>query len=374
MTTPAVRQVIPDSAVRLELRDVSKSLGGTQVVNGVSLRVHDGECVVLLGPSGCGKTSTLRMVAGFAEPDRGEIYLEGKLAWGRGVNVPTEKRQLGMVFQNYAVWPHKSVADNVGYGLTVAGLSRGEIRKRLPFILESVRLAELAARFPNELSGGQQQRVALGRAIATEPSLLLLDEPLSNLDATLRGEMRFELKDLHDRIGMAMLYVTHDQEEALVLADRLIVMNQGRIEQEGVPSDIYKRPRTSFVAGFLGATNLFEGKVEAIDVSGRRVQLRTGLGISLWAGAHPETIAGLHEGGPARLSIRPEDIEIVSEDSAGESLLPVKLKSSAFLGSRFNLAMEIAGTHCRAYARSTSAFRDGRAFARVDPMAAWIVA
>jgi ABC-type Fe3+/spermidine/putrescine transport system ATPase subunit len=263
----AVPQSRPENGTRLQLNGLAKSLGGSTVVDGVDLTINEGESVVLLGPSGCGKTTTLRMVAGFLDPDSGEIYLEGKLASGNGHSVPTERRNLGMVFQSYAVWPHKTVFENVAFSLAMARLDRAAIRSRVQQVLELVQLGRHAERYPPDLSGGQQQRVALARAIVNQPTLLLLDEPLSNLDAGLREEMRFELKRLHRDRGMTMLYVTHDQDEALVLADRIAVMNRGRIEQLDTPEAIYRRPASRFVASFVGSTNLIEGEVVGKDFS-----------------------------------------------------------------------------------------------------------
>ena len=319
---------------RLQLRQLRKAIGGQPIVNGIDLAVAPGECVVLLGPSGCGKTTTLRMVAGFMRPDSGEIHLDGQPASAPGVMVPTERRRLGMVFQNYAVWPHKTVADNIAYGLVVAGAPKARIQARLQQMLENVRLTGLGGRFPSELSGGQQQRVALARAIATEPALLLLDEPLSNLDATLRHEMRHELKELHQQIGMTMLYVTHDQEEALVLADRVVVMHKGMVEQAGTPEEIYRRPRSRFVASFVGTTNILEGRVEAKDTTTGRLRLRTTGGLAVWAGTHAETFAALAVGDAAAVCVRPEDVLLLPPGSAAPNTVPVRLRSAAFLGNR----------------------------------------
>ncbi|HTH96474.1 MAG TPA: ABC transporter ATP-binding protein, partial [Stellaceae bacterium] len=340
---------------RLELRGLTKSIGGNAIVRGIDLAVAPGESVVLLGPSGCGKSTTLRMVAGFDRPDGGEIWLDGKLASGASAMVPTEKRHLGMVFQNYAVWPHKNVGENVTYGLAVAGTPKLQMREHLKRLLQIVRLDGMAERFPRELSGGQQQRVALARAIATEPSLLLLDEPLSNLDAALRQEMRLELKELHDRIGATMLYVTHDQEEALVLADRVIVMHKGVIEQAGTPEEIYRRPRTRFVAGFVGSTNLLPGKVEAKDRDAGRIFLRIGAGFGLWGRAHAETLESLREGADAALVVRPEDLALLPAGTGGEGTIPARFKSAVFLGNRYEARVEAAGVDCHAHLRDLGA-------------------
>ena len=364
---------VTGAAPRLELRQVRKAFGDQAVVDGIDLAVVPGECVVLLGPSGCGKTTTLRMVAGFMRPDSGEIYLDGRPASAPGVLVPTERRRLGMVFQNYAVWPHKNVADNVAYGLVVARESRERIKVRLAHLLDSVRLGGMGARFPNELSGGQQQRVALARAIATEPALLLLDEPLSNLDAALRQEMRDELKALHRKSGLTMLYVTHDQEEALVLADRVVVMNRGVIEQADSPALIYRQPRTRFVANFVGTTNLFTGRVEARDDANTRLCIRTDGGWSLWASTHRETFDALTEGDAAAVSVRPEDVRVVPTAEASAGDFPARLLSSAFLGKRHDVHLEGGGISCRADVRSLVAFSDGIAAIQIDEAAAWVV-
>jgi ABC-type Fe3+/spermidine/putrescine transport system ATPase subunit len=361
------------AAPRLELRQVSKLLSGTPIVAGIDLTVAPGESVVLLGPSGCGKTTTLRMVAGFIRPDSGEIHLSGKVASGPGVMIPTERRQLGMVFQNYAVWPHKTVFDNVAYGLVVARHPRSEIRERVRRLLEIVRLDDKGDRLPSELSGGQQQRVALARAIATEPSLLLLDEPLSNLDASLRQQMRFELKELHKRIGTTMLYVTHDQEEALILADRLIVMNRGVVEQEGPPDEIYLRPRSRFVASFVGTTNLLEGRVKRKDDAAGRIELEANCGLTIRAGCHPETFAQLREGAVAAAAVRPEDVCIEPMGASQQGGVRVKLGATAFLGSRYELHLDMESERCCAHVRTLDAFVDGAAKMRVNDAAAWIV-
>jgi ABC-type Fe3+/spermidine/putrescine transport system ATPase subunit len=358
---------------RLELRQVSKLLNGTPIVAGIDLTVAPGESVVLLGSSGCGKTTTLRMVAGFIRPDSGEIHLSGKVASGPGVMVPTERRQLGMVFQNYAVWPHKTVFDNVAYGLVVARHSRSDIRDRVRRLLDVVQLGDKGDRLPSELSGGQQQRVALARAIATEPSLLLLDEPLSNLDAALRQQMRFELKELHKRIGTTMLYVTHDQEEALILADRLIVMNRGVVEQEGSPHEIYLRPRSRFVASFVGTTNLLEGRVKRKDAATGRIELEADCGITIRAGCHADTFAQLHEGATAAAAVRPEDIVIEPIGAPQPGGTRVKLGAAAFLGSRYELHLDVEREKCCAHVRTLDAFTDGVAEMRVNDEAAWIV-
>jgi ABC-type Fe3+/spermidine/putrescine transport system ATPase subunit len=365
---------------RLEVKHLVKRMNGVAVVDGVDLDIQPGESLVLLGPSGCGKTTTLRMIAGLIQPDGGEIRLDGRLVAGAGarttVNVPTDKRRLGMVFQNYAVWPHKTVFGNVAYGLKLARVSGREIKSRVAGALALVQLAGLEERYPSSLSGGQQQRVALARAIVTEPALLLLDEPLSNLDATLRKEMRIELKELARRIGMTCLYVTHDQEEALTLADRVVVMNKGRIEQIATPEDIYRRPKTRFVAGFVGTTNLIEGKVREQDRHGGRLKIETGIGLEFWSRASADTIESSPPGTEVAVSVRPEGIRIGTETSfnaAGLKPVPTRFLGSSFLGNRYELRLELQGTTLHGQAASLEALRDNHVHMAIDEALAWVV-
>jgi putative spermidine/putrescine transport system ATP-binding protein/spermidine/putrescine transport system ATP-binding protein len=249
------RQQPPEPVVAL--RDVVKRYGSFTAVQPMDLDVESGAFVTLLGPSGCGKTTTLRMVAGLAEPSAGDILIKGV----RVNDVPIHKRNLGIVFQNYALFPHKSVFDNVAFGLKYRQVPKPEIVQRVKRALELVRLPQMADRFPNQLSGGQQQRIALARAVVVEPDVLLLDEPLSALDANLREEMRVELKKIQHQLGITTIFVTHDQSEALAMSDKIVVMNQGRIEQAGSPEEVYTRPASEFVARFLGNSNLLDGRV-----------------------------------------------------------------------------------------------------------------
>jgi iron(III) transport system ATP-binding protein len=243
---------------KLILKGVGKSYGAFKAVDDFSLEMKKGEFVSLLGPSGCGKTTTLRMIAGFMPPTAGTIELDGETISSPGSVVPPERRRMSMIFQSYAIWPNMTVGENVGFGLQVRKLSRSEIDRRVDKILEVVQMGALKQRYPAELSGGQQQRVALARAIVVEPEILLLDEPLSNLDANLREEMRFEIRRLHDEFKITTVYVTHDQAEAMVTSDRIVVMNRGRIEQIDPPHTLYALPRSRFVAGFIGRTNFVE--------------------------------------------------------------------------------------------------------------------
>ena len=245
----------------LALRGLRKAFGSVLAVDGVSIDAAPGEFVALLGPSGCGKSTVLRMVAGLVEPDAGEVVLAGEDI----TRVPVHRRNLGLVFQSYALFPHMTVLENVAFGLRRRRVPEAELRSRVERALELVRLGPLGARHPRELSGGQQQRVALARALVTEPRVLLLDEPLSNLDALLRDEMRVELKRLQEQLGTTMIFVTHDQAEALTLSDRVVVMDRGRVEQEGRPEEVYRRPATGFVARFLGRANFLGGVVSARD-------------------------------------------------------------------------------------------------------------
>lgn len=284
----------------LELAQVTKTYGTTVAVHDVSVRVRPGEFVTFLGPSGCGKTTSLRLVAGFIEPTSGRISINGRAVSDptTNVQVPPEDRNLGMVFQSYAVWPHMSVFDNVAYPLRVRRESRRDINHAVDRALDLVKMRELSRRHPHELSGGQQQRVAVARALVTTPDVLLLDEPLSNLDAKLREQMRIEIKELQNRTGVTIIFVTHDQLEAMVMSDRIVVMDKGEIQQIGTPEEIYRTPRNQFVADFIGAANFID-----VEYAAGEARVLSGLG----------AIAVADRGAPGArgvLMARPEQIGI----------------------------------------------------------------
>ncbi len=253
----------------VELHQVSKRFGPIPAVDGLSLRVERGTFLTLLGPSGCGKTTTLRLIGGFAFPDAGEIYLRGEPMGRR----PPYQRDTSTVFQNDALFPHLSVAANIGYGLRERRMVKERIEQRVEEMLRLVDLPDFSRRRPKQLSGGQQQRVALARSLVVEPTVLLLDEPLGALDLTLRQQMQRELKRIQERVGITFIYVTHDQEEALTMSDRVVVMNRGKVEQEGTPEEIFERPQTRFVAGFMGAENILDAEVVETDPTGARLRV-----------------------------------------------------------------------------------------------------
>ena len=291
-------------AVRLRLAGLRKTYGTTAVVDCIDLEVEPGQLMSLLGPSGCGKTTTLRMVAGLVAPTEGDI-LFGE---DRVTDVPVHHRNVGVLFQNYALFPHMTVAGNVAFGLEMRSSDRAAIARKVGEALELVHLTEFTARYPAELSGGQQQRVALARALAIEPNILLLDEPFAALDRKLRQEMQIHIKDLQRRVGITTVMVTHDQEEALTMSDRIAVMNAGRIEQCGTPGDVYDRPATTFVAGFIGTTNLLTGKV--VRGPAGELVVRTAAGFAMTAPGLPG------EGGDATLCLRPESIQVTPHAGA----------------------------------------------------------
>jgi len=309
---------------QLALEGLSKAYGAHRVVDDVSLTIDHGLLVCLLGPSGCGKTTTLRLIAGFVEPTAGKIRVGDNVVSAPGRVLPPERRNMSMIFQSYALWPHMTVAENVAYGLTLRKLARAEVARRVADILATTRLSTLADRYPAELSGGQQQRVSLARALVVEPETLLLDEPLSNLDANLREEMRFEVRRLHDAYRYTTVYVTHDQAEAMTTADLVAVMNGGRIEQLGSPREVYDRPVSEFVARFLGGSNILKGTARDashVEITGAAIK---GDGAPLTAGA------------PAAVSIRQHEITL---DAAGAGARPGansmagKVVRNIFLGS-----------------------------------------
>ena len=333
MGRPVPAPLYDFETMHLELEKLTKRYAGTAAasVDGVSLAVEKGEFICLLGPSGCGKTTTLRMIAGFLDPDAGEIRVHGKAISTPSAVIPPERRNMGMIFQSYAVWPHMTVRENVGYGLRMKGIAGGDRARGVDAMLKATRLGELSERYPAELSGGQQQRVALARALAPNPDILLLDEPLSNLDANLRTEMRFEIRRLHDQFRNTSIYVTHDQHEAMTMADRIVVMNAGRIEQIGTPEDVYERPKSRFVARFIGGSNV----LDATHLEGERVAVgnRTlALGQGEFAGA----------GKPMSFCVKTHDVEILPGAPDGaDNVLPGVVRGQAYLGSHRDYIIEI---------------------------------
>jgi len=316
-------------AAYLELSGITKLFGDTAAVSALSLSVRRGEFVSLLGPSGCGKTTTLRMVAGFLYPDQGRILLDGRSI----ESVPPHQRDAAMVFQNYALFPHMTVFDNVAFGLKMHKVAKPEIARRVAEALELVRLPHYAGRYPRELSGGQQQRVALARAVVLNPKLLLLDEPLSNLDAKLRKELRKEFLDIHQVSGITTLFVTHDLEEAFSISDRVAVMNRGRIEQFGTPIDIFNRPRSAFVADFVGHTNVIDGTL--VDESGTRYLVADGLTLRVNSEGTP--------GHRLRVSIPPQSLHIAAVPIMADNCFPARIVQLSFLGSFVQVQIDLAG-------------------------------
>jgi ABC-type Fe3+/spermidine/putrescine transport system ATPase subunit len=331
----------------LALDDVSKLYGAAAAVDRASLAIRRGEVFTLLGPSGCGKTTTLRLVAGLERPDGGEITLRGRLVASvpRRLFLPPNKRNLGMVFQSYAIWPHMTVFDNVAYPLSLRGDKRAVIRDKVARVLALVGLAGFESRPATLLSGGQMQRLALCRALVYEPDLLLLDEPFSNLDAKLREQMRVELRLLQRRLGITVLFVTHDQVEALSLSDRLAVMHRGRVEQVGPPRHLYERPATAFVRDFLGQTVILNGRVGQVDGGGAvTVAMNGSLKGAVLAGRAPEAVT-LLPGAEAQVTIRPEDVHVVADDrtSADRQALPGVIDALLFVGDRYEARVTLGG-------------------------------
>ena len=323
----------------VELRGLTKRYGDLAVVNDVSLRIEHGLLVCLLGPSGCGKTTTLRLIAGFVEPSAGEIAVGERVVSSPARTLPPESRNMSMIFQSYALWPHMTVAENVAYGLKLRKIDKATIARKVNAMLGTTKLDALASRYPGELSGGQQQRVALARALIVEPETLLLDEPLSNLDTNLREEMRFEIRRLHDEYRYTTVYVTHDQSEAMTTADIIAVMNGGKIEQAGSPEEIYDRPRSEFVARFIGSSNVLKGRARDAD----HVEI---------AGATLRCVgAKMTPGAETAVSIRQHDVHIMPVEPASglENMLPATVTRHVFLGNSRDYMVEIAdGTALRA--------------------------
>ena len=319
----------------LELIGLTKRFAEVTSVDAIDLAVEQGEFICLLGPSGCGKTTTLRMIAGFLQPEAGQIRVDGKIFSAPGAVIPPERRNMGMIFQSYAVWPHMTVDENVSYGLKMQRVPQAARSERCAAMLRATMLSAFAGRYPSELSGGQQQRVALARALAPSPGILLLDEPLSNLDANLRGDMRLEIRRLHREFHNTSIYVTHDQVEAMTMADRIVVMNAGRIEQIGTPQDVYDRPNSRFVARFIGGSNV----IEAVHLSDRQVQV----------GGHTLDVGQGEFAGPGKpmgICVKMHDLELVSGQAVngsagGNNRIPGVVRSHAYLGSHRDYVIDI---------------------------------
>ncbi|MEV7680115.1 ABC transporter ATP-binding protein [Streptomyces sp. NPDC088341] len=343
ITGPA-DQASGEPAVQLQLSGVTRKFNDVVAVDQIDLDVKQGEIFALLGPSGCGKSTSLRMIAGLEKIDQGSISMRDRSLAdaGRGTFLPSEKRNIAMVFQSYAIWPHMTVAQNVAFPLRMRRVKRAERRRRVEEILTVTGLEALADRPATLLSGGQQQRVALARALVYTPDLLLLDEPLSNLDAKLRIQMRREIRRLNRELGITMLFVTHDQDEALSLADRLAVMNKGKVEQIGRPMDLYERPRTAFVRDFLGRLIVVEG----VLTGDGRVLLGTG-GERAGEIHGPDVPPELGDGDRVGVYLRPEDVDIrpAGPDGPAPNQVAARVLSSVYLGDSFEYVLDIAGSN-----------------------------
>jgi ABC-type Fe3+/spermidine/putrescine transport system ATPase subunit len=320
----------------IHLKNIVKRFGTLEAVSNVSLEIKDGELFTLLGPSGCGKTTILRLIGGFYKPDDGEVWFGDREV----SSVPPYQRNIGMVFQNYALWPHMSIGDNVAYGLRIKKTRRKEIQERVNRVFSTVNLTGLEKRYPGQLSGGQQQRVALARALVLNPDVLLLDEPLSNLDAKIRQQVRAEIRKLQKELAITSIYVTHDQEEALTISDRIAVLDRGKILQIGAPRDLYESPENPFVADFIGINNLIPGKVEEADERSGRITVQTTFGSirCLYDGR-------LRPGDLCKISVRPEKASICGpgDGQDGMNLINGKVSFASYIGNAIRYDIELDG-------------------------------
>jgi putative spermidine/putrescine transport system ATP-binding protein len=347
----------------LRIAGLVKRFGDVAAVDHVDLTVEAGSLVALLGPSGCGKTTTLRMVAGLEEPSEGDVLFDGVSVLG----VPPERRNIGMVFQRYVLFPHMSVAKNVSFGLRMRGVPAAEVERRVAEVLAVVQLEGFANRFPSQLSGGQQQRVAIARTVITDPKVMLMDEPLSNLDAKLREEMRAFITRLQRQLGITTLFVTHDQVEAIELADRIGVMFEGRLVQFGTPEEIFNRPRNRRVADFMGATNLIPGRLGSVDRAGALLESAVG---PLRLRHAPHHVAGAE--GVA--TVRPEHLDLAAPDAAaGPNRFPARVEEAVYYGGTLTYRIAARGLSLQVRDRSTRRFAVGEeVMVSVDPDHLWV--
>ena len=356
----------------VEIRNLTKRFGNVTAIDDVFFTVKAGHLAVLLGPSGCGKTTTLRCVAGLEKPDAGEILLGDEIISSaeKNIFVPPDKRGMGMVFQSYALWPHKSVFDNIAYPLKVKGKPKEEVHKAVKKVLEIVSLVGLEKRYPSQLSGGQQQRVALARSLVSTPRVLLLDEPLSNLDAKLRASTRYELRDLIEKLGITTIYVTHDQLEAMALADKVFIMNNGKLVQEGIPRKIYKEPESKFVAGFIGSTNLIDCSIVESEPDPRLYTVRTkeGLILHAFSGSKKRFV----KGNEVIVSIRQEDIDILerpltTRNRTLTNIFECEIKRMTFFGDHLIYLCAIDGMEINAKTNRRINHKIKPIYLRIDP-------
>ena len=350
----------------IEFRDVSKRYGALIANDHLSLTIRRGELMTLLGPSGCGKTTALRCLTGMNHPDEGRIFLDGTDV----TDVPTHQRELGMVFQNFALFPHMTVADNVGFPLMIRNLPKEERTKLVTEALRLVRLEGYAAHYPRQLSGGQQQRVGLARALVYHPKVLLLDEPLSNLDAKLREEMRFEIKEVVTRLEITAMYVTHDQAEALALSDRVAIMNRGRLQQLGTPEEIYESPNSRFVAEFIGLSNFLDGRVSGVRGATMTVAA-SGLAIQT------PVLPGVTSGQKVLLFLRPNEIELLPAGATSDAnIFPAKVEKTTYLGDTIDYRLVFGeGADLRVQTDARHRYAAGEAVrVRLPRVRSWVVA
>jgi len=342
----------------VSIRALTKKFSAAAAVDALDLEIGDGEFVSLLGPSGCGKTTTLRLLAGFLQPDAGEIRVNDEVASSSNHLVPPERRNMSMIFQSYAVWPHMTVAQNVAYGLKFKKITKAEIAQKVAKLLGVVHLAELKDRYPAELSGGQQQRVALARALVVEPQILLMDEPLSNLDANLREEMRFEIRRLHEEFKITTVYVTHDQAEAMATSDRIAVLDRGRLVQVGRPDEIFDRPKTRFVAEFVGKANILTGRFGGDGL----LHLRDGVKIRV------NSVGETSAAGQVAVCLRPHNISLLAGEAEarrmaeqGYNLFPGTIRRTIYFGDAVDYTVDLAsGGTLRVIAPPSQRYESGR--------------
>lgn len=338
----------------LKVDNLSKNFGKVKAVQEVSFEAPEGKVLSLLGPSGCGKTTTLRCIAGFENPDRGEIYLDDRKI------TPTspEKRGIGMVFQNYALWPHMTVYGNLAFGLQIRKVSKDEITKKIKKVLDMVQLEGYENRYPRQMSGGQQQRIAMARALVFEPEIMLLDEPLSNLDAQLREEMRFEFNELQKKLGITAVYVTHDQAEALVISDKIVILNQGKIVQSGTPKEIYSNPKNKFVAGFIAVTSFIDGRIDSFTEEKKRVMVKTDDGLVIHSFNHSFDI-----GQKVSVAMRMNVIKFVQDENKSDkntvNIFKGKIIQSSYLGNTIDYKIRMGKWEIRTNAEAKYDFKLG---------------